>query len=296
MSDEGLDPTFSSSLMNLIAASNGRISIGSGYRSPEEQAALYAQAKINHPDDYDNWVAAPGKSNHNSGLAADLRFQDDDAKAWAHANAAAFGLYFPMPWEDWHIEPFGTRDTNLTPGNVTPPVVTNPARTTQSQLKDTGAILAELLGFSPVGALRNAYMPSTQFMVPNEALPGYPAPATPPLPAATATTTTADIDRFMAAIRSKESTNDYNAYNSQYGASGAYQFLDSTWNHYKGYVSARDAPPAIQDERARSLMLSYYQNFGNWRDVAAAWFSGPGGDFDDPEISSYATDVLRRMG
>ena len=51
------------------------------------------------------WVAPPGKSQHNHGNAADLRYANDAARKWAHENAARFGLHFRMGNEPWHIEP-----------------------------------------------------------------------------------------------------------------------------------------------------------------------------------------------
>jgi hypothetical protein len=105
-----LNATFASRLQAFIAASGGRISIGSGYRSVQQQEQLVAKAKAKYGDGWRKWVAPPGKSNHNRGLAADLQYADDSARAWAHANAAAFGLNFPMGHEPWHIEPIGVRD------------------------------------------------------------------------------------------------------------------------------------------------------------------------------------------
>lgn len=84
------------------------------------------------------------------------------------------------------------------------------------------------------------------------------------------------LDEFMAAIRTVESGSNYAHPKNASGASGAYQFIDSTWGNYGGYRSAYLAPPEVQDERARQLMQAYYDQFGDWDYVAAAWIGGPG--------------------
>lgn len=93
---EGLAPDFQARLSALVAASGGRITLTSGRRSRAEQAALYKKKP--------KLAAPPGKSNHEHGEAADLAFKNDAARKWAHANAAKFGLKFPMKHEPWHIE------------------------------------------------------------------------------------------------------------------------------------------------------------------------------------------------
>lgn len=88
-----------------------------------------------------------------------------------------------------------------------------------------------------------------------------------------------ELAAFMAAIKKQESSNNYRAVGprTKYGnATGAYQFLDSTWGGYGGYRRAMDAPPAVQDARAAQLMSQYYQQFGDWSLVAVAWHAGPG--------------------
>jgi hypothetical protein len=103
--------------------------VDSGYRSPAEQEPLY-QAYLNGTGVL---AAKPGSSNHNHGLAMDVSFSSPAVQQWAHSNAAAFGLSFPLlaQGEPWHIEPLGVRSGEYNPveyskgappGGVTAPV------------------------------------------------------------------------------------------------------------------------------------------------------------------------------
>lgn len=99
------DPRLRYSLAAFFAASGGRVTLGNAWRSNAEQAQLYR--------DKPGLAAPPGKSNHEFGLAADINFADDDARRWAHDNAARFGLHFPMDYEPWHIELIGINRHNM---------------------------------------------------------------------------------------------------------------------------------------------------------------------------------------
>lgn len=91
------------------------IKINSGYRSPERQAELFkeAVAKYGSEEAARKWVAPPGNSQHNHGNAADLDVSNPAVKAWVHANAAKYGLGFPMGHEPWHIEALGARESRM---------------------------------------------------------------------------------------------------------------------------------------------------------------------------------------
>jgi hypothetical protein len=110
-----LQPGFQSSLERMIESAPPEIrqalKIGSAYRDPEHQARLYQQAlaKYGSESAARKWVAPPGKSQHNHGQAVDLSYASDEARKWAQANAAQYGLRFPMKHEPWHIEPVGAR-------------------------------------------------------------------------------------------------------------------------------------------------------------------------------------------
>lgn len=73
---------------------------------------------------------------------------------------------------------------------------------------------------------------------------------------------------FLACVRRHESGGNYQAENPVSTASGAYQFLDSTWRTlsaragHSGYGHAASAPPAVQD-----AVAIYTVNSG-W---ASAW-------------------------
>lgn len=112
---DGLDPRFSEALARMIAEAPPEVQkqfqIMSGARSNERQAQLYEAAikKYGSPEAARKWVAPPGKSFHNKGLATDLTYLDPSARKYAHDNAARYNLAFPMGHEPWHIELAGVR-------------------------------------------------------------------------------------------------------------------------------------------------------------------------------------------
>ncbi len=111
----GFNPAFRNSITTLFASApedvRSGLRLSSGYRSPERQAQLYAEAlkKYGSPEAARKWVAPPGRSNHNHGQAADLKFLTPAARQWVHANASRYGLAFPLANEPWHIELAGAR-------------------------------------------------------------------------------------------------------------------------------------------------------------------------------------------
>lgn len=101
----------------------------------------------------------------------------------------------------------------------------------------------------------------------------------------TGTQTTGDltdpsgVDAFLSATRAHESGGDYTIYNQsgQSNASGAYQFLGSTWKGLGGSTdAAAQASPQEQDAIARKWALQLFDQFHDWRLVAIAWYGGPG--------------------
>jgi hypothetical protein len=95
----GLTPEFSAALARLQAnmPPGMSFSITSGFRTRDEQAALFASRPA--------LAAPPGHSRHELGMAADLKFSSPAAEAWAHAHGADFGVRFPVGREPWHAEP-----------------------------------------------------------------------------------------------------------------------------------------------------------------------------------------------
>jgi hypothetical protein len=76
-------------------------------------------------------------------------------------------------------------------------------------------------------------------------------------------------------IRQVESGDNYSAQAPGSSASGAYQFLDSSWAGYSGYPRAYLAPPEVQDAKAAALIGTVLA--GNNNDVSAvpvAWYIG----------------------
>lgn len=115
-----LTEPFGSAIDKLLAAYPGT-TINSGFRSLAEQEALWANSAqdgvmVAQPGrDCDASGYCKGGSYHQQGMAVDLGFPDDATRQAIHANAAKFGLQFPMDYEDWHIEPIGSRDGTYVP-------------------------------------------------------------------------------------------------------------------------------------------------------------------------------------
>lgn len=124
---------------------------------------------------------------------------------------------------------------------------------------------------------------------------------------------TGGLAKFLWAIRQHESGGDYQAYNAAGGASGAYQFIDSTWaanakaagfGAYAGRP-ARTAPPSVQDAVAAHMAESYYGHYHTWGDVAESWYdpSLVGRNVvPDPQagntesVTGYGSQILAMMG
>lgn len=106
---EGLNPELSAAVDALIRASGGRVYLVSGLRSSDHQAVLWAEAleQYGSPEIADNWVAPPGHSMHERGLAVDLG--GDIALAVRLVAELKLPLWRPMSWEPWHFELVGAR-------------------------------------------------------------------------------------------------------------------------------------------------------------------------------------------
>ncbi len=91
-----------------------------------------------------------------------------------------------------------------------------------------------------------------------------------------------DINQILSTIRQVESSNDYGAQAKGSSASGAYQFIDSTWQASTKksglgteYARAKDAPPEVQDAVAAFAVRDILNRAGG--DVAKVplvWYTG----------------------
>jgi len=105
----GLQPPLKLAVDRLIAASNGRVHLASSTRSTARQTDLWTEAleRYGDPEIADNWVARPGTSNHEVGLAVDLG--GDLGLAVRLVDELGLPLWRPMSWEPWHFELTGSR-------------------------------------------------------------------------------------------------------------------------------------------------------------------------------------------
>ena len=93
----------------------------------------------------------------------------------------------------------------------------------------------------------------------------------PPLPCGAGS---AEIQAILATIRTLESSGNYQAQARGSTASGAYQFIDGTWNGYAGYTRAADAPPEVQDAKAATMVLNILERFADVSAIPVTWYIG----------------------
>lgn len=158
-----LDPAFGPKLKQMIRDSNGRLRVTDGRRSYAQQADLYKRKPL--------LAAPPGHSLHETGKAGDL----EGDLVWAHANAARYGLTFPMlnpkakKYEPWHVQLLGAKGASMSgyptsakrfsparllgsmPQNVSVPGSANP--------DETLAILQQILSSRSGGSSEPLYNP-----------------------------------------------------------------------------------------------------------------------------------------
>ncbi|MEJ7799206.1 MAG: hypothetical protein WKF60_01725 [Ilumatobacter sp.] len=96
-------------------------------------------------------------------------------------------------------------------------------------------------------------------------MPAAPAPLGVPIPK--------DIGYILLTIRTLESGGRYGIGPNKGNASGAYQYIASTWNNYAGYPQAYLAPPEVQDQRALSDVRSILSSWrGDASMVPVIWY------------------------
>ena len=90
-----------------------------------------------------------------------------------------------------------------------------------------------------------------------------------------ASTVPAELGPVLATIRELESGGVYTAEASASTASGAYQFVDSSWAGYGGYARASHAPPSVQDAKAAEHAAAILaRNGGDVTTVPVSWYLG----------------------
>ncbi len=116
---DNLDPRMKSRLSALVAASGGTTWVNQGWRSPAEQEREFRRRYYPSPDGDRTWqgqtwkkregeapLSAPGRSNHEIGMAADMGSSDN--WEWLNQNASRFGLKTFLNVannnEPWHVQ------------------------------------------------------------------------------------------------------------------------------------------------------------------------------------------------
>jgi D-alanyl-D-alanine carboxypeptidase/Putative Flp pilus-assembly TadE/G-like len=108
-SDAGLQPQLADAVRRLVGAAHGAVRVVSGFRSRQQQTMLWHQAlaRYGNPQVADQWVAPPGDSMHERGLAVDLG--GDLHLALTLIDDLHLPMWRPLAHEPWHFELLGSR-------------------------------------------------------------------------------------------------------------------------------------------------------------------------------------------
>lgn len=119
------------------------------------------------------------------------------------------------------------------------------------------------------------------------------------------------LDQFMAALSGQESGGNYQAENGRTKAYGRFQIMPGNWPSWskEAGIAGASPTPENQDKVAAFKLQQYYDKFGNWEDVASAWYSGSPlsayneqqrtrkqGNGDEPSIQSYVDSIMGKLG
>ena len=105
----GMHPLLEASVEKLVEHSGGAVYVVSGFRSVREQQVLWTDAlrRYGSAEAADDWVAPPGHSMHEKGLAVDLGGDLDLAAALV--DRLRLPLHRPLEHEPHHFELVGSR-------------------------------------------------------------------------------------------------------------------------------------------------------------------------------------------
>jgi hypothetical protein len=107
--DRGLHPELAGAIRRLLKAAHGTVRVVSGFRTRQTQAGLWERALQHYgdPDAANDWVAPPGASMHERGMAVDLG--GNLRLAMDLIQELELPMWRPLPNEPWHFELLGSR-------------------------------------------------------------------------------------------------------------------------------------------------------------------------------------------
>jgi hypothetical protein len=182
---------------------------------------------------------------------------------WVMA-AINLGLAF---WSAWELYELWREFSNMPEENNSPEKINSSSETTGADA--VRQLISQSGGISLSGGANPNYYGNAGMTPPTGTSPSR-------------TSGGGDVDKVLSTIKGVESGGNYNAKNPNSSASGAYQFIDSTWQAAtrkygigQEYKTARSAPPEIQDMVARKSVEDLLNQYnGDVDKVVNVWYTG----------------------